>query len=45
MFGCLTCIVSSALIKLRAIRLNKKLDEAEGWSEHSGVERGWRFVY
>ena len=45
LFGCLACIVSSALIKLRAIRLNKKLDEAEGWSEHSGVERGWRFVY
>ncbi|RXG45135.1 hypothetical protein VDGE_30036 [Verticillium dahliae] len=26
-------------------KLNKKLDIAEGWSEHSGVERGWRFVY
>ena len=45
LFGCLACIVSSALTKLRAIRLNKKLDEAEGWSERSGVERGWRFVY
>ncbi|EGY17662.1 uncharacterized protein VDAG_01344 [Verticillium dahliae VdLs.17] len=27
------------------LKLNKKLDIAEGWSEHSGVERGWRFVY
>ncbi|KAF3044465.1 hypothetical protein E8E12_010937 [Didymella heteroderae] len=45
LFGCLACVISAWLIKFRAKRLNKKLDEAEGWSEHSGVERGWRFVY
>jgi hypothetical protein len=45
LFGCLACFVSASLVKWRAIKLNKKLDEAEGWSEHSGNERGWRFVY
>jgi hypothetical protein len=45
LFGCLATAVSAFLVKTRAKRLNKKLDEAEGWSEHSGVERGWRFVY
>ncbi|KAM0335699.1 hypothetical protein ACHAQA_000749 [Verticillium albo-atrum] len=43
--GCVLVIVSAGLARLRAQRLNKKLDVAEGWSEHSGVERGWRFVY
>lgn len=43
--GCLLVFVSSSLVKWRAIQLNKKLDEDEGWSEHSGVERGWRYVY
>jgi hypothetical protein len=43
--GCLLTAVSSILITYRAKSLNKKLDEAEGWSEHTGVERGWRFVY
>lgn len=43
--GCLLCIVSSGLVKWRAKTLNKRLDEAEGWSEHGGVERGWRYVY
>jgi hypothetical protein len=33
------------LVKWWAKRLNKALDEAEGYSEHSGVERGWRYVY
>ncbi|KAL5379316.1 hypothetical protein DPSP01_008588 [Paraphaeosphaeria sporulosa] len=45
LFGCLACVFSACLVKWRAIALNKRLDEAEGWSEHSGVERGWRHVY
>ncbi|PSN68597.1 MFS general substrate transporter [Corynespora cassiicola Philippines] len=45
LFGCLACAVSAYLVKWRAKVLNKKLDEAEGWSEHSGNERGWRYVY
>ena len=45
LFGCLATVVSAVLIKWRAIRLNRKLDEAQGWSEHSGNERGWRYVY
>ncbi|KAL1653911.1 hypothetical protein SLS61_003696 [Didymella pomorum] len=45
LFGCLATCVSAFLVKLRAKSLNKKLDEAEGWSENSGNERGWRFVY
>ncbi|KAI6356167.1 hypothetical protein MCOR25_007935 [Pyricularia grisea] len=44
LFGCLCVVISAWLAKWRAIKLNKKLDEAEGWSEHSGVERGWRYV-
>ncbi|KAJ0349246.1 hypothetical protein COL154_011705 [Colletotrichum chrysophilum] len=43
--GCLLVITSAGLAKWRAIKLNKKLDEAGGYSEHSGVERGWRYVY
>ncbi|KAF2010105.1 MFS general substrate transporter [Aaosphaeria arxii CBS 175.79] len=45
LFGCVACVVSAVLIRWRAVRLNKRLDEAEGWSEHTGVERGWRYVY
>ncbi|KAH4035728.1 hypothetical protein HBH70_084840 [Parastagonospora nodorum] len=45
LFGCVACVVSAMLVKMRAKALNKKLDEAEGWSEHTGVERGWRHVY
>ncbi|KAF3006898.1 hypothetical protein E8E13_011123 [Curvularia kusanoi] len=45
LFGCVATVVSASLVKWRAIKLNKKLDEAEGWSEHSGVEKGWRHVY
>ncbi|PIB02563.1 putative transporter [Cercospora beticola] len=45
LFGCL-CTVGLCLgVKWWAKRLNKKLDEAEGYSEHSGVERGWRYAY
>ncbi|KAK1468539.1 major facilitator superfamily transporter [Colletotrichum melonis] len=43
--GCALVATSAGLAKWRAIRLNKKLDEAEGYSENSGVERGWRFAY
>lgn len=45
LFGCFATAVLSFLIKLRAKRLNRLLDEAEGWSEHSEGERGWRFSY
>ncbi|KAK5058677.1 hypothetical protein LTR84_010941 [Exophiala bonariae] len=43
--GCvLTCLLSGGIV-LRAKKLNKKLDEAEGYTAHSGNERGWRYVY
>jgi hypothetical protein len=41
--GCLITAVSAGVVNWRCRRLNKKLDEAEGWSETSGNERGWRF--
>ncbi|KIW14293.1 hypothetical protein PV08_07075 [Exophiala spinifera] len=45
LFGCLmTCLLCWG-IKWRAKKLNKKLDELEGYSAHSGNERGWRYVY
>lgn len=43
--GCALVVTAASLAKWRAIRLNKKLDEAEGYSETSGVERGWRYAY
>lgn len=43
--GCSACVVAAALVRLRAMKLNKKLDESQGWSEHTGAERGWRYVY
>lgn len=43
--GCLFVVVSAGLARWRSQRLNKKLDEAEGWTKDSGVERGWRYVY
>lgn len=45
LFGCLCTVLLCFAIKWWAKRLNKKLDEAEGYSEHSGNERGWRYVY
>jgi hypothetical protein len=45
LFGCVACTVSAGLVKWRAVVLNRKLDEVEAWSEHSGNERGWRYVY
>ncbi|KAG9254450.1 major facilitator superfamily domain-containing protein [Emericellopsis atlantica] len=41
--GCALTVLSAVLVNLRAKKLNKKLDEQEGWTEHSGVERGWRY--
>ncbi|KND89437.1 putative transporter [Tolypocladium ophioglossoides CBS 100239] len=43
--GCLLVAVSAFAVNWRAKRLNRKLDEAEGWSPSSGVERGWRYRY
>lgn len=43
--GCALVVTAASLAKWRAMRLNKKLDEAEGYSETSGVERGWRYAY
>ena len=43
-FGCLMTAVLCWVIRWRAQKLNAKLDEAEGYSPTSGVERGWRFA-
>lgn len=45
LFGCLCTVLLCWAVKWWAKRLNARLDEAEGYSEHSGVERGWRYVY
>ena len=45
LFGCLTTCLLCWGIKWRAKKLNKKLDELEGYSANSGNERGWRYVY
>ncbi|KAL8408935.1 hypothetical protein RB594_007395 [Gaeumannomyces avenae] len=45
LFGCLCVVISAVLARWRAVVLNKRLDEAEGWSDNSGNERGWRYVY
>ena len=45
LFGCLSTVALCYAIVWRAKKLNKKLDEAENWTEHSGNEKGWRFVY
>ncbi|RSL94061.1 hypothetical protein CEP52_012855 [Fusarium oligoseptatum] len=45
LIGCALTIVSAVLVRWRAKKLNKKLDEMEQWSENSGVERGWRYKY
>ena len=41
--GCALVVVSALAVRWRARSLNKRLDEAEGWTEHSGAERGWRY--
>ena len=43
--GCALTVVSAFAVMWRAKRLNKKLDEQEGWTPNSGVERGWRYKY
>jgi hypothetical protein len=43
--GCFLTVVSAFAVMWRAKRLNKKLDEQEGWTPNSGVERGWRYKY
>jgi MFS family permease len=43
--GCALTVVSAVLVRHRARSLNKKLDEAEGYTPNSGVERGWRYKY
>ncbi|EEU34501.1 uncharacterized protein NECHADRAFT_88337 [Fusarium vanettenii 77-13-4] len=45
LLGCALTVVSALLVRWRAKKLNRKLDELEGWSENSGVERGWRYKY
>ncbi|KAJ3533567.1 hypothetical protein NM208_g7928 [Fusarium decemcellulare] len=39
LLGCALTVMSALLVRWRAKKLNKKLDEREGWSENSGVER------
>ncbi|KAM3415999.1 hypothetical protein BST61_g9487 [Cercospora zeina] len=44
LFGCVCTVGLCFAVKWWAVRLNKKLDESEGYSEYSGVERGWRYA-
>lgn len=43
LMGCALVAVSAFAVNWRGRRLNKRLDETEGWSLHSGNERGWRY--
>lgn len=43
--GCALTVVSAVGVMWRAKKLNKKLDEQEGYTPNSGVERGWRYKY
>ncbi|EGU88077.1 hypothetical protein FOQG_07543 [Fusarium oxysporum f. sp. raphani 54005] len=45
LLGCALTVLSAFLVRWRAQKLNKKLDEQEGWTPNSGVERGWRYKY
>ncbi|KAH6869176.1 major facilitator superfamily domain-containing protein [Thelonectria olida] len=45
LLGCALTIVSAFLVNWRAKRLNKALDEAEGWTPNSGFEKGWRYKH
>jgi hypothetical protein len=42
---CTFCIGSAVLVKMRVKKLNKKLEGMQGWSDHTGVERGWKHFY
>ncbi|KAH6703214.1 major facilitator superfamily domain-containing protein [Leptodontidium sp. MPI-SDFR-AT-0119] len=44
LFGCVCTVLLCFAIKWRVMKLNKVLDEQEGWTEHSGNEKGWRFM-
>ena len=41
--GCALTFISAGIVNWRCRRLNKKLDEIEGWTPYSGLERGWRY--
>ncbi|KAB8268849.1 major facilitator superfamily domain-containing protein [Aspergillus minisclerotigenes] len=43
LMGCALVALSAFAVNWRGRRLNKRLDEAEGWTMHSGNERGWRY--
>ncbi|KAL5002817.1 major facilitator superfamily domain-containing protein [Aspergillus recurvatus] len=41
--GCALVALSAFAVNWRGRRLNRRLDEDEGWTPHSGNERGWRY--
>lgn len=41
--GCLLTFLVSVGIVWRARKLNRVLDEQQGWTPESGIERGWRY--
>ncbi|KAL4991988.1 major facilitator superfamily domain-containing protein [Aspergillus falconensis] len=41
--GCALVALSAFAVNWRGRRLNRRLDEDEGWTQHSGNERGWRY--
>lgn len=43
LMGCALVALSVFAVNWRGRRLNKRLDETEGWSPQSGNERGWRY--
>ncbi|OGM49245.1 vitamin H transporter [Aspergillus bombycis] len=43
LMGCALVVLSAFAVNWRGRKLNKRLDEAEGWTMHSGNERGWRY--
>lgn len=44
LIGCFITVILSLCIRWRATKLNKKLDEVEGYSPTTGNERGWRYA-
>lgn len=41
--GCMMTAAAALVINWRCRKLNKKLDEAEGWTPQRGAEKGWRY--
>jgi disulfide bond formation protein DsbB len=41
--GCALTALAAWAVNWRCRMLNKKLDETEEWTPHSGNERGWRY--